>query len=79
MLLTPAGSIAGVRDLLCKTKYKTVPPVTINTKTGAGARLLPVMSYSPDYVSDIGEKPDRNKVLVVDVVDCVGKPLQVAG
>ena len=37
------------------------------------------MSYSPDYVSDIGEKPDRNKVLVVDVVDCVGKPLTGSG
>ena len=79
LLLTPAGSIVGVRDLLCKTKYRTVPPVTINTKTGAGARLLPVMSYSPDYVSDIGEKPDRNKVLVVDVIDCVGKPLTGSG
>ena len=44
--------------------------MTINTKTGLGAQLLPVVSYSPDFVSDIGERPSAG-TLVVNVVDCV--------
>ena len=79
LLLTPAGSVVGVRDIACKDKHKVTPRVTINTKTGTGAKLIPVVSYSPDYVADVGEKPDRNRVLVVDVVDCVGKPRTGSG
>ena len=69
-LLTPAGSIVGVRNISCKDKHTVIPPVTINTKTGLGAQLLPVVSYSPDFVSDIGERPSAG-TLVVNVVDCV--------
>ena len=54
----------------CKDKHTVIPPVTINTKTGLGARLLPVVTYSPDFVSDIGERPSAG-TLVVNVVDCV--------
>ena len=79
LLLTPAGSIVGVRDIACKDKHKVTPRVKINTKTGTGAKLIPVVSYSPNYVADVGEKPDRSRVLVVDVVDCVGKPLTGSG
>ena len=35
-----------------------------------GAELIPIISYSPDFVSDIGERPNSG-ILVVDVVDCV--------
>ena len=70
LLLTPAGSIVGIRNMMCKDKHTKIPPVTINTKTGVGARLLPVVSYAPDFVSDIGEKPGPG-ALVVNVVDCV--------
>ena len=69
-LLTPAGSIVGIRNINCKDKHAVIPPVTINTKTGLGARLLPVVTYSPDFVSDIGERPSAG-TLVVNVVDCV--------
>ena len=69
-LLTPAGSIVGIRNISCKDKHTVIPPVTINTKTGLGAQLLPVVSYSPDFVSDIGERPSAG-TLVVNVVDCV--------
>lgn len=55
---------------MCKDKHTKIPPVTINTKTGLGARLLPVVSYAPDFVSDIGERPGPG-ALVVNVVDCV--------
>ena len=70
LITTPAGSIAGVRNIKCKDKHKRIPPVTINTRTGLGAELIPIISYSPDFVSDIGERPNSG-ILVVDVVDCV--------
>ncbi len=73
LLLTPAGSVVGVKNVSCKDKHRVSPEVTINTKTGIGARLIPVISYSPDYVADIGERPAPN--LIVNVIDCVGKPL----
>ena len=80
LLLTPAGSVVGVKNVSCKDKHRVAPEVTINTKTGIGARLIPVISYSPDFVSDIGEKPDgTGSVLVVNVVDCVGKPRTGSG
>ena len=70
LLLTPAGSVVGVQNMNCKDKHKKIPPVIINTKTGVGARLLPVVTYSPDFVADIGEEPGPG-MLVVNVVDCV--------
>ena len=77
-VLTPAGSIVGIKDLICKDKYKDIPEVTINTRTGRGAELRTVLSYSPDYTKDLsnftGSSADTvpTGVLVVDVVDCVG-------
>ena len=79
------GSIVGVKNIKCSDKHKTIPEVIINTTTGRGAELLPVISYSPDFVQDIGEKPNQydengnriygpdGKALVIDVIDCVGK------
>ena len=57
LVLTPAGSIAGINNINCQDKHKVVPDVTINTRTGLGAELLPVISYSPDFVSDSGTAP----------------------
>ena len=81
LVLTPAGSVVGVKNIICKDKHKQTPKVTINTNTGRGAELIPVISYSPDFVQDIGEDTDRDgsgqdgRPLVLDVIDCVGKPL----
>mgnify|MGYP001232584143 CR=1 FL=1 len=60
LIVTPAGSIAGINNINCQDKHKSIPSVSIDTRTGIGARLYPIMSYSPDYVSDIGEKPSRD-------------------
>ena len=57
LVLTPAGSIAGINNINCQDKHKTVPAVTINTRTGLGAELIPIISYSPDFVSDSGAAP----------------------
>ena len=66
LVVTPAGSIAGINNIRCQDKHKKIPRVTIDTKTGIGARLYPIMSYSPDYVSDIGERPSRDGGVVGD-------------
>ena len=68
-VLTDGGSIVGIKNLSCNKKFKSNPPITINTNTGLGAQLVPVISYSPDFTRDIGEEPDQK--LVVDVIDCV--------
>ena len=60
MIVTQAGSIAGINNIRCQDKHKKIPRVSIDTKTGIGARLYPIMSYSPDFVSDIGERPGRD-------------------
>jgi hypothetical protein len=60
LIVTPAGSIAGINNIRCQDKHKKIPQVSIDTKTGIGARLYPIMSYSPDFVSDIGERPARD-------------------
>ena len=57
LVLTPAGSIAGINNINCQDKHKVTPPVRINTNTGLGAELIPVISYSPDFVSDSGTAP----------------------
>ena len=64
LVVTPAGSIAGINNIRCQDKHKIIPPVTIDTRTGIGARLYPIMSYSPDYVSDIGERPGTDGGIV---------------
>ena len=56
-VLTPAGSIVGVQNIKCVDKHNVSPEVVLNTSTGLGAELIPVISYSPDYVADIGERP----------------------
>ena len=74
-VLTPAGSIVGIKDLICKDKYKEIPDVTINTRTGRGAELRTVLAYSPDYSKDLSNFTTDvvpTGILVVDVVDCVG-------
>tara|TARA_B100000131_G_scaffold54079_1_gene48992 strand:- start:1102 stop:3636 length:2535 start_codon:yes stop_codon:yes gene_type:complete len=85
LVTTPAGSIVGVKNIRCSDKHQTIPNVVVNTTTGSGAELLPVISYSPDFVQDIGEKPNQydengnriyrpdGRALVIDVIDCVGK------
>ena len=87
LVLTPAGSIVGINNINCQDKHKIVPPVTILTKTGRGAGLIPIMSYSPDFVADSGAAPTTDGGfgggvtvpdgaraggnLYVKVVDCV--------
>lgn len=50
--------------------FDFVPPVTINTKTGEGAVLYPVLQFVPQFIID---NPDLNVGIssIVNVVNCV--------
>ena len=51
--------------------FKSVPPVVINTKTGQGAVIYPVIQFVPQFITD---NPNLNVVgigSIVNVVDCV--------
>ena len=70
-ILTVNGSIIDFKSNgTCKQTFKTTPTVSINTKTGEGAVIYPVLQFVPQFIVD---NPDLNVGIgsVVNVVDCV--------
>jgi len=75
-VLTENGSIISFESNGgCDQEFKTPPIVSINTKTGEGAVLYPVLQFVPQFVVD---NPDLRPPLtgigstvIVNVVDCV--------
>lgn len=67
--LTPAGSIIGVELRDCNHKFDRIPNITINTNTGIGADIRPVLTYDPNLTRDIGL--EINQSLVIHVIDCI--------
>ena len=50
--------------------FKDIPALTINTSTGVGAELIPVMQFTPNYSSTTGI-PAVSGIAVTSVIDCV--------
>lgn len=50
--------------------FKDIPILTINTNTGVGAELIPVMQFTPNYSSTTGI-PAVSGIAVTSVIDCV--------
>lgn len=70
-VLTANGSIIDFKSSgTCKQQFKTRPTVSINTRTGAGAEIYPVLQFVPQFITD---NPDLSVGItsVVNVVDCV--------
>lgn len=70
-ILTSNGSIIGVTSPnSCKQEFNTYPIITINTKTGLGALLYPVVQYVPRYIAN---NPTLSAGIstFTKVVDCV--------
>lgn len=72
-ILTSRGSIIGIGSAgYCENLFTSVPPVTINTTTGEGAELYPIIQYVPQYVVD---NPDLlvgiTTSKIINVVQCV--------
>jgi hypothetical protein len=68
LIVTPIGSIIGIQSVTCSETFESLPEVTLNTKTGKGAELYPVIEYSPKYSTT---QTTINELGVISVVDCV--------
>lgn len=52
-ILTPNGSIIGITSASsCQSEFIELPTPTINTNTGQGAVLRPVLRYIPQFIVD---------------------------
>jgi len=71
LVLNPSGSVIGITNIVCASdrKYTSIPTATINSREGYGAKLLPVVDYSPDITSGDDITP-RARDLVIKVIDC---------
>ena len=69
--LSPSGSILGVDLKDCDHRFTRLPPIIINTSTGTGGKIRPVLAYSPNTTKDTGAGDDVNQNLVIQVIDCI--------
>jgi len=73
-IVSPAGSIIAINSAECIEEFETYPEVTINTQTGQGALLYPVLDYLPQFIID-NDVTRSTRVgigtTIVNVVDCV--------
>ena len=76
-VLTSRGSVIGWEPIGkgCTDEFQTVPTVTINTRTGEGAVIYPVLQFTPQFIVDNPDLVDnfnRSGIgSIVNVVDCV--------
>ena len=73
--LTPRGSIIAVTaPFSCKSTFTELPTVTINSTTGVGAELYPIIQFQPTFIVD---NPDVLSGLstsdILKVVQCVSE------
>jgi len=79
---TPSGSIAIVDfPNNINTEFTTIPTLAVNSKTGVGANIIPIMSYKPLFTTDTGADERRTKPLIgiPSVIDCIGDNKEVVG
>jgi hypothetical protein len=68
-IVSPNGSIVGINSITCSAEFINLPELIINTKTGSGAELFPLLKFVPKFITT---KTVVNQVGIVTVVDCVG-------
>ena len=63
------------------TEFTTIPTLAINTKTGVGANIIPIMTFKPLFVTDTGAEERSTKPLIgiPSVIDCIGDNKEVVG
>lgn len=68
VIVTPSGAIIGITSTSCSEIFKTLPDAVINTKTGEGASVYPIIKFTPT----LGDSPVTiNQLGVISVVDCI--------
>jgi hypothetical protein len=74
-IVTPgSGAIIGIQPLtnpICG--FETTPTLTINTRTGIAADVIPIMRFTPTYTTINQDQVNQaaNTGIVTSVVDCV--------
>ena len=70
-IVSPSGSIVSVQPLtntVCG--FTDTPTIIINTKTGVAAEIIPVMKFTPTYISGMGTT-SMIGIAVTSVIDCI--------
>lgn len=71
IIVTNNGSVVGLSsNTICFTQFKDYPQLTINTNTGQGALVYPVVEYVPQYVVAPGTSGISTDQ-IINVVQCV--------
>ena len=65
------GRVVGVKVNNKGNGFTNIPDITINSETGRGARLKPIMKFVS--LNEVSETLDPTQV--ISVVDCIDKPL----
>ena len=82
IVTTPSGSIAIVNfPENVNTEFTTAPTLIVNTKTGVGANIIPIMTFKGQFNTDTGAEERRARPLIgiEQVIDCIGDNKEVVG
>ena len=82
IITTPSGSIAQIKfPPNINTEFSTAPTIVVNTKTGVGANIIPIMSTKGLFATDTGadERRARPLIGIEKVIDCIGDNKEVVG
>ena len=70
-IVSPSGSIISVQPLINTVcGFTDTPTIIINTKTGVAAEIIPVMKFTPTYISGMGTT-SMIGIAVTSVIDCI--------
>ena len=79
---SPDGEVIGVTiPPEFSNEFSIFPTLKILTATGIGAKIIPIMSFTPQFVTDIGAEERRARPLIgiEQVIDCIGDNKEVVG
>ena len=82
IITSPSGSIGEVTvPSNFNAEFTTTPSLTMNTRTGVGVKLIPIMKFKGQLKTDIGADERRARPLVgIDqVIDCIGDKNELVG
>jgi len=82
IITSPSGSIGEVTvPSNFNVEFTTTPSLTMNTKTGVGVKLIPIMKFKGQLKSDVDADKRRATSLIgiENVVDCIGDKNELVG
>ena len=68
-IVSNIGAIVGIRSIFCPNEFSEVPPAIIDSRTGEGAEVFPILKFVPKGNDIPGIA--INQFGVIKVVDCV--------